>query len=63
LVLAPVTPHRVRRGLITSARAHIGHRRGTNIGSRRRPLAAHVGLYGLRYGHIHCLAQTAPQTA
>jgi transposase len=51
---------RVRRGPIASARAHIGHRRGANIGkvAAARKLLTLV-FYGLRDGHIRCLARPA----
>ncbi len=51
---------RTRRGPIGHARVRIGQRRGTNIG---KVAAAHKLLtlvyYGLRDGHIRCLARPA----
>lgn len=51
---------RTRRGPIGHARARIGQRRGTNIGkvAAARKLLTLV-YYGLRDGHIRCLARPA----
>jgi transposase len=51
---------RVRRGPVASARVRIGCRRGTNIGkvAAARKLLTLV-YYGLRDGHIRCLARPA----
>jgi transposase len=51
---------RVRRGPVAHARARIGERRGANIGkvaAARRLLT--LVYYGLRDGHIRCLARPA----
>ena len=51
---------RVRGGAIAAARARIGAKRGTNIGkvAAARKLLTLV-FYGLRDGHIRCLARPA----
>jgi transposase len=51
---------RVRGGAIGAARARIGARRGANIGkvAAARKLLTLV-FYGLRDGHIRCLARPA----
>jgi transposase len=51
---------RVRRGPVAAARVRIGDRRGTNIGkvAAARKLLTLV-YYGLRDGHIRCLARLA----
>jgi transposase len=51
---------RVRRGPVASARVRIGEHRGTNIGkvAAARKLLTLV-YYGLRDGHIRCLARPA----
>jgi transposase len=51
---------RVRRGPIAAARSRIGEHRGANIGTvaAARKLLTLV-YYGLRDGHIRCLAKAA----